>query len=342
MDKQNLSARAGFWPTRIRARLQTDFQFAMILAFGILASVAIFGFAIFRYLTGYWIGALVNLAVMLLVLGVMLYAVLTGRSQRAGALFALVGAVGVFSSALAMGQTALMWGYVVFWINFVLTDRRWALVVNLALLLALVANQNLFDSGTSVVTYLITAGLSTAFGYIFAHRLADQQQKLELLASRDPLTEAGNRRCMRRELRKAIADYARSGRPYTLMLLDLDHFKALNDKHGHDAGDRALRDFADLLRSNIRIGDSLYRFGGEEFVLLFPDTGPAAAERVATTLHEKTSGILAGSTGPIHFSVGVAVLEKGESIDEWVRRADRALYQAKASGRDRVAICGQA
>jgi len=340
MSKQ--SATAQTWQQRIKGRLQTDFQFAMIVAFGILASVAILGFAIFRFLTGNWIGTLVNLGIMLMVVGVMLYAVLSGRSRRAGALFALVTAMGVLSSALAMGQTALMWSYLVFWINFVLADRRWALLVNIALLLTLVANQQLFDSGTEVVTYLITAVLSSAFGFIFAYRLAYQQEQLELMASRDPLTEAGNRRSMRRELLAAVSDHARTARPYTLMLLDLDHFKALNDAHGHDAGDQALRDFADLLRSHIRSGDSLYRFGGEEFVLLFPNTGAEAAERLVRTLHENTNGRLAGPAGQIHFSAGVAMLEKGDGMDDWIRRADRALYRAKESGRGRVEISAAA
>ncbi len=328
--------------TRIKTRMQTDFQFAIIVTFGVLASSAIFGFAVFRFLTGYWVGFLVNLSVTLLVLAVMTYAVLSGRSQRAGGLFALVTALGVFSSSLTMGETALMWSYLVFWINFVLTERRWALVVNLLLLLGLVANQNLFESGTSVVTYLITAGLSSAFGYIFAYRLADQQAQLEQRASQDPLTQAGNRRSMRRALLEAIADHDRSGRPYTLMLLDLDHFKALNDSYGHDAGDQALCQFADLLRANIRAGDHLYRFGGEEFVLLFPDTNASGADRVVRTVHEKTSGILAGPAGPIHFSAGVAILEKGESMDTWIQRADRALYRVKQSGRGRVEISASA
>ncbi len=332
------SAGPGTWAQRIRTRLQTDFQFAMIIAFGVLASVAILGFAIFRFLTGYWIGTLVNLGIMLLVLGVMSYAVLTGRSGRAGALFALVTALGVYSSALAMGQTALLWSYLVFWINFVLADRRWALVVNLALLIGLVANQHLFDSGTEVITYLITAVLSSAFGYIFAYSLAYQQEQLELMASRDPLTQAGNRRSMRRELVRALDDHARTGRAYTLMLLDLDHFKELNDTYGHDAGDQALRDFADLLATHIRTIDGLFRFGGEEFVVLFPDTGAEAAERLTRTLHEKTSGSLNGPWGLLHFSAGVAVLDGDEDMDAWIRRADRALYRAKKNGRGRLEI----
>lgn len=325
-------------PNPIRQRLKTDFQFAMIVAFGVLAAGAIFGFAVFRYLTGHWIGALINLGIMLLVLSVMLYAVFSGRSQRAGALFALVTAIGVFGSSLGMGQTALFWSFLVFWINFVLADRRWALGVNIALLVALLANQSLFDSGTEFTTYLITAVLSTAFGYIFAYRLAYQQNQLELMASRDPLTGAGNRRSMRRELVRALEDHARTGRAYTLMLLDLDHFKELNDTHGHDAGDQALRDFADLLTAHIRSIDGLFRFGGEEFVVLFPDTGAEAAERLTRTLHEKTSGALNGPGGLLHFSAGVAVLDGDEDMDAWIRRADRALYRAKENGRGRLEI----
>lgn len=330
---------ANTWLGRMRNRLQSDFQFAMIVAFGLLAVIAVSGFAIFRFMTGHIYGAMINLCVVFLVSGVLTHAVVSGNSERSGLLFAVVSVLSVLVSALVFGITALSWSYLVLWINFILTERRRAAAINGFLILALLLMPGLFASSLAVITFLITSLLVTAFAYIFAWRLSDQQSQLEQMASRDPLTRVGNRRSMRQDLIQAVDEHARSNRDFTLMLLDLDHFKKLNDEHGHDAGDQALRQFADLLRTHVRIIDGVYRFGGEEFVLLFRDTGAEVADRLTRTLHANTSGTLDGPGGRLHFSAGVAVLRPGEDMDQWLRRADQALYRAKEAGRARLEVC---
>ncbi|MGY6555708.1 MAG: GGDEF domain-containing protein [Wenzhouxiangella sp.] len=334
MDMQRGPARSRRW--NIKQRLNADFQFAMLVAFGLLTSFAIAGFAIYRFLSGNLWGGVFNLLVMLLILSVMAHAVRTDDTRQAGILFVTVITLGALGSSLMFGVTGLSWSYLVLWINFVLTERRVALAMNLLLLGLTGINPGLFDGLTALTTYLITGALITTFAYIFAKRSSYQQEQLEVLATQDPLTLTGNRRSMRQDLIAAVEDHRRSGRPYTLMLLDLDFFKHLNDRHGHDAGDQALRDFAALLRANVRAGDRVYRFGGEEFVVLFPDTGAEAAERLTRSVHEKASGTLPTPEGPICFSAGVAALEAEQTPDTWLTAADRALYQAKSDGRGRV------
>lgn len=322
----------------LRKRLEDDFQFAMIVAFGMLSSTVILGFAAFRFLTGNTLAGMLNLGIAALILVAIARAVVSERNRLAGIIFVTSISSGAFASTWLLGSTGLMWSYLALWINFVLTERRIALTANVGLLMVISLTGSGLDSGTELTTYLITSSLVTCFAYIFATRLSHQQEQLELLATRDPLTQTGNRRSLRADLLAAVNEHRRSKRPYTLMLLDLDHFKQLNDSHGHEAGDQALREFAGLLRANIRAGDSVYRFGGEEFVVLFPDTDGEVAERVTRALHESASGQLSTPAGLIRFSAGVAVLRQDQSMDDWLAAADSALYQAKSEGRGQVKL----
>ncbi|MDT8449288.1 MAG: GGDEF domain-containing protein [Wenzhouxiangellaceae bacterium] len=321
-----------------RKRFRDDYQFAMIVLFGSLAAVVISGFVVYRYLFGYYFGGTVNLIIVASVLLVLAYACRTGHTARAGRFFAVVTVVACIASTAMFGRTGILWGYVVLWINFLLTSRRFALVANLILMTFLILETSLFQSVLEGVTYIVTALLVTVFGYIFAERLARYQHQLEMLALQDPLTYAGNRRMMRRDLAAAISSHNRSGAPYTLVLLDLDRFKSINDEQGHEIGDRALRDFADLVRAHIRTEDGFYRFGGEEFVILMPGHGAERAIEIITSLHRRISGKLSYNGETLRFSAGVAVLQPGEDWPGWLTRADRAMYEAKRQGRDRIVL----
>jgi diguanylate cyclase (GGDEF)-like protein len=152
-------------------------------------------------------------------------------------------------------------------------------------------------------------------------------QRVGRLARTDPLTGVLNRRVWDQELPRELARAARTGQPLCVGLIDLDRFKAYNDRHGHQAGDRLLKVAGAAWSANLRETDLLVRYGGEEFAVLLPDCGPqqamVIAERLRTALPEGTC------------SIGIAEWVRGESVDELVRRADRALYAAKDGGRDR-------
>jgi len=323
---------------RFRRKFRDDYQFAMVVLFGALAVLVISGFVVYRYLFGYYLGGTVNLLIVFSVVLVLVYALKGGNTARAGRFFAVVTVVACIASTAMFGRTGILWGYVVLWVNFLLTERRFALVANLVLMTVLIIETSLFQSVLEGVTYIVTALMVTTFAYIFAARLARYQDQLELLALQDPLTYAGNRRMMRRDLTAAVASRRRSGREFTLVLLDLDHFKQINDLHGHETGDRMLREFADLVRAEVRTEDGFYRFGGEEFVLLLPDHGPERADRVVRALHRRISGRLACAGDALRFSAGAAVLGDEEDWPEWLTRADEAMYRAKRGGRDRVEI----
>ena len=164
------------------------------------------------------------------------------------------------------------------------------------------------------------------------------------LAITDPLTGLANHRQFYDQLDREFRRAQRYQRPLTLLMLDLDRFKAFNDRHGHLAGDQALRETADVLRQNARSVDILARYGGEEFAMILPETdilrGAAHAERIRSAVASHV--FLSQETGLEHrvtVSVGVAALSPAlQKIEELVHGADQALYRAKAAGRNRVEL----
>ncbi|PJF46268.1 MAG: GGDEF domain-containing protein, partial [Candidatus Thermofonsia Clade 3 bacterium] len=155
----------------------------------------------------------------------------------------------------------------------------------------------------------------------------------------DQLTGALNRRGMEEAFARELSRVARLGSPLSVALLDIDHFKRLNDHLGHQAGDRALVHLAQVVRSLLRPTDSLARYGGEEFLILLPNTAAEEAERVLQRVQRELTRqffLHNNQRMLITFSAGVVELMPGEDRDSVIARADAAMYRAKASGRNRV------
>ena len=133
----------------------------------------------------------------------------------------------------------------------------------------------------------------------------------------------------------------RSGRPLLLAQLDIDHFKRINDTHGHATGDRALQAFASTVRSNVRSTDVLARWGGEEFVLMLAETDPGGARDLLDRIRLAVAAMempLANGTLRMTVSVGLAQHQPGDTVEQTLERADQALYAAKSQGRNRVVV----
>jgi diguanylate cyclase (GGDEF)-like protein len=171
-------------------------------------------------------------------------------------------------------------------------------------------------------------------------RLTDQNAQLERLATTDSLTGLANRRCLFERLGQEVYRARRYNTALSLLLFDLDHFKRINDGWGHAVGDHVLREIARETLQLLRRTDTAGRYGGEEFVVLLPETDLAEAMAMAHRLNREISRkVIApehGSPLVVTVSVGVATLAPAESGEELVQRADRALYRAKQAGRDRV------
>ena len=198
---------------------------------------------------------------------------------------------------------------------------------------------------------MVASGVALHFYQRWARQVRAQvqeaAQELVQLAYHDPLTGAFNRRAFLTSLNQEFERTHRYGSPCCLLMLDLDHFKAVNDRYGHDCGDLVLKHVVERLQSHLRAVDTLGRLGGEEFAVLLPSTQRSAAVELAERLRsmvEQSVLLLpvtegAGQPFSITISIGVTTLlpgEAGETVGEVLKRVDQAMYNAKASGRNRV------
>jgi diguanylate cyclase (GGDEF)-like protein/PAS domain S-box-containing protein len=167
------------------------------------------------------------------------------------------------------------------------------------------------------------------------------EEDLQVLANTDSLTRLFNRRQLYPILQKELERVARKTVPFSVLLMDIDHFKRFNDTYGHAGGDLLLAGFADKIREAFRQMDSAFRFGGEEFVVLLPETtGQEAmvpAERFRQRIADSRFSMLPdGQPASVTVSVGIAGYRDGDTIDDVIRHADLAMYAAKNGGRNRV------
>lgn len=169
--------------------------------------------------------------------------------------------------------------------------------------------------------------------------LSARSETLEHAALTDGLTGMQNRRYFDDALKEYLEEFRRVGKPIGLMILDLDHFKQVNDTHGHDVGDEVLRAVANCLKDMTRYHDVVARLGGEEFAVVTPNMDAELLARFAERIRKAIAGmsILSGNVRlKVTTSVGLAVWDRKESAEEFYRRADRQLYDAKRMGRNRV------
>lgn len=162
------------------------------------------------------------------------------------------------------------------------------------------------------------------------------------LSDLDPLTGTQNRGGMERDLKREQQRALRTSQPCSVALVDIDHFKKVNDGHGHLAGDRVLAAVTRMLIDSLRPYDSIYRFGGEEFLLCLPDTGPEDSRSVLERIRKRIASMAIDVGGSealsVTVSIGIAQMAPRRPIDEITDRADRALYMAKESGRNQVRV----
>ncbi len=171
------------------------------------------------------------------------------------------------------------------------------------------------------------------------------EAKLERLAHVDELTQLPNRRAAMLQLEKLLALSERTGHPLCLGIIDIDHFKTVNDQHGHAKGDQVLERVARTLQDALRRSDQIFRWGGEEFLLILPDTDPSEGECLAARLHQQLAALdWPGDLGiaPVTMSIGIVCHASARGQTErLLSQADAALYRAKALGRNRSYFAGE-
>ena len=325
-----------------RQRIQSDFRLGMLTLFSVCACLIIMPFGVYRFWTGDY---LIGFADLLIVVGfvcLMTYAWKTDKSALVGNITAVFASVATLTMLVFL-ELNHSWIFATLVANFLLATRRVAIIVSAVVIL--VVSYVLMRGAMptlELATIISVSVLMSLFALIFASRVDSQHHKLSELAALDPLTGAANRRMLKVDMESGI-DAARQGAAScTLAVMDLDHFKQVNDRHGHQTGDQVLMDFARIVQQSMRRTDRLYRYGGEEFVLLLPQTPAHSAGLALEKLLVSIRSRLKSPDGPVTVSIGVATLRAGEEAADLLNRADAALYQAKESGRDCLVLAPDA
>ena len=321
----------------LKSQFVKDFQIGIILLSGLCFVLAILPFMIYRFYTGNIVAGILDGILILIIATVVGIGWKSGRTEVAGRFFVVFNCIASILSVYLLGVTGIFWSYIAFSVNFFLTKSlKYATVVTVSAVIFIAFLGSLKLTDIELVSFVVTAMLLGFLTYIIAKRNFEQHKRLELLATIDPLTDTLNRRTMEYELQQSLNEHARNKTPMSLVLFDLDHFKAVNDNYGHHQGDNVLIEFAKLLKSNTRSVDRVFRYGGEEFLLLLKDSGLHESKAVAEAIRIAVEQSLRTPKGAITVSCGVAEIDRTQKPEQWISRADAALYRAKNHGRNRI------
>lgn len=319
-------------------RLRNDFRLTIISFFGLCTMLGILPFAVFRFAQGEFLTGIGDCVLITIIGGLVAYAWISGRTRLVGNVVAFVVMIG-YVVLMSFTDISMFWAFPVLSASFLLADRYFAVAISSLTLVGVAAQPAEFLSEVQLWSFVVTGALVAAFGVIFATRTEMQRRQLAAIASSDHLTGAGNRLALRAALDRCVNRFQEDRQPAGLAMLDLDHFKTVNDTYGHDAGDQVLIDLVRLVRECMREQDRIFRMGGEEFVLLLPDTDEQGMLSALAKLHDHLREHLCGPGEPVTVSIGAAVLTTPDP-HLWLARADRALYRAKEAGRDRIELTG--
>lgn len=307
-----------------------------LLSISLLTAISISPFAFLRWLDGDTTLAIVDGIISLTALAFFLYIFNTRKISTAKKSFAILLAFATLATVAIKGEAQILWLSPAIIAIYYLMPLRLAKIISLILVLAILIIIYPKVNLTSFFTVIATTALTASLSFVIFRSYNETQRELSLLASIDPLTLSGNRRALSLKLTKIIASQHRAAYTMCLILIDLDNFKEINDKHGHAAGDQILVSLCELITKNMRVLDSLYRYGGDEFIIMplkmSIETTRGLAEKIRVLIEQEEF---------IHnikltLSIGVAEYKADDTPESWISRADKALYKAKDSSRNKV------
>lgn len=317
-------------------QLKVKYQLSILSVIGAIAVLGVLPFAAIRYLQGSTTAAITNLALALGIIALVLYAHRSNKPQVASGIIAVFINGGVVLMAATNGINSFLWVYPVFATTFFLIRPVKAFFICAVAGVSLVVLSDILDV-ISLDSYVMTSVVLSLSAFAYARHNDKQLRLLETLNTIDPLTGALNRRALTSDMEAALSNSERNGTAQLLAILDLDHFKEVNDRYGHAVGDAVLKQFVQITSAHTRKYDRLYRLGGEEFVLLIPGISRQQQHMFIHNLRSSIKSKLKAPSGEeVTVSFGVAPWLPGSSVDTWLKRADDALYLAKACGRDRA------
>lgn len=322
------------WLSGQRQRRQEEVILMLLCA---LSIPSILPFGIYRMVEGNWASAAVDMALVLAMSAVIIDVWRTGRYKAASLGVTIFYTGGMLATVYLRGAALVYWVYPTMIAAYFVLRPSVALAINSVGLLVLIGILHGQLELINMLTIVVTVALVNLFAYIFAYRTGMQNKQLHTAVELDFLTGVGNRRALDRKL----AEYAQERRPQTessLLLLDLDHFKQINDQYGHAAGDKVLIRLAELMRRHTRASDRIFRYGGEEFAILASGAGLSAAAVLAEGLRVAVASATLLEGHPITISIGVSYMDKAMTPSGWLAQADKMLYVAKQGGRNAVRV----
>ncbi len=303
----------------------------------IIAIVLLPGFAINNFVQGRYIVGYVSVAAIIVVA---LNAVLTNRNGYSVIrTFVVVIPPLIYFIALVFlnqGVIAALWCTPAMLTFYFILPERYAWVANAILIIVASLLAWMTLEHNLAIRVSATLAIAVALAGVFVRIISSQQEQLREQAVTDPLSGLKNRMLLNETLEQAINLSQRNDSPVTLLSMDIDHFKKINDQYGHGVGDRVIIGVAKLLTTRLRKSDTAFRTGGEEFLCLLHncdrERGVKIAEEIRTEI--MTAGLL--QERPVTVSLGVASHQPGEGRESWLKRVDEFLYRAKSAGRNRV------
>lgn len=317
-------------------RSASDFRVTIIAFFLLAAAMSVAPFAVYRSYSGDWLLGIVDSAVVIGMLAALAYVRKTGRVRVAGMLAA--GFANAMAVLVIVGfGLASDWAYLPLMAAFLIAPRWFGVACTTLVIAAVAVWPGTGEAVVDRVTFAAVAAMVSFFSLIFASGVYQRHDELSMAANVDPLTGVGNRRALDEQL--GLLGDEGDGQPGSnaLILLDIDHFKRINDRYGHAAGDRVLVDLVDILQRRLRRSDRIFRLGGEEFVVLLSDISAKDIEKAVRKIMEEIRCGLRGPEEGITVSMGATMMEPDEESNAALARADEAMYRAKRD-RDRWVI----
>lgn len=329
---QSMAGRIGH--TIVQHKKRTTEEYIILSISGTFA-LGILPFFFIRAFQTDWAMAALDLFAVSASAGVFIYVYQTRQIQFARWVLAFLCVLIVVLTVVIKGSQQIVWIYPASVGIFYLLSPKIAASINFAMAFSLgPLIWNELD-GIAVAQYSLSILVTLMFSYAFADRMRQQQSKLLELSTKDALTGAGNRRAMEEKLRETVELRRRyKETPAALILLDLDEFKKVNDQHGHTIGDEILIHFVEIICTRLRHTDKLYRFGGEEFVIIADNTDVHSVSILAEKLREAIDKASFPAQLHVTVSLGVAQHKDEETGLEWFGRADKAMFKAKDAGRN--------
>jgi diguanylate cyclase (GGDEF)-like protein len=308
----------------------------MLLVLAIGTCLGILPFAIFRSMAHDWNIAILDFFIFAGMGSIFIFVYRTDNVKAASLILISLALIGNVVSFYLKGISQITWIYPAMLSAYYVMSPKKGMLVNFIMLTFYIPKLISILEVINVATILVTILITNIIAYVFASGLRKQETELKKLATVDYLTTTGNRRALDERLLKLHKKLKNHDRTASLILLDLDHFKKINDSKGHIFGDDILVKISKLLLDFFNRKKQVYRFGGEEFLVICINKNINETYEMAEEFREMVKNKIGVDNRKVTVSLGVTEYIKEESSEDWIHRVDLALYQAKNQGRDRV------